>query len=72
MLRIGQHISGKAILPSENERSEERKVIEAAIAESRGRVYGPAGAAAKLEVPPSTLGSKIKKLKVATTRFKFR
>ena len=59
-------------LMSEDERSEERKLIEAALAESRGRVYGSAGAAAKLGIPPSTLGSKIKKLKISLSRFKFR
>src|SRR5260370_5165658 len=33
----------------------ERQMIEAALAETRGRVSGPSGAAAKLRVPPSTL-----------------
>jgi PAS domain S-box-containing protein len=59
-------------LTSEDERSEERKLIEAALAESRGRVYGPAGAAAKLGIPPSTLRSTIKKFKITKSRFKFR
>jgi len=59
-------------LASEDWRSEERKFIEDALAESRGRVYGPSGAAAKLGIPPSTLGSKIKKLKIPVSRFKFR
>jgi PAS domain S-box-containing protein len=56
---------------SEDERSEERELIEAALAKSRGRVYGPGGAAAKLGIPPSTLGSKIKKLKISLSRFRF-
>jgi transcriptional regulator with GAF, ATPase, and Fis domain len=59
-------------LTSEDERSEERKLIEAALAESRGRVYGPTGAAAELGIPASTLRSKIKKFKITKTRFKFR
>jgi formate hydrogenlyase transcriptional activator len=59
-------------LTSEDERSEERKLIEAALAESRGRVYGPAGAAAELGIPASTLRSKIKKFKIPKSRFKFR
>jgi predicted ATPase/transcriptional regulator with GAF, ATPase, and Fis domain len=59
-------------LTSEDERSEERKLIEAALAESRGRVYGSAGAAARLGIPASTLGSKIKKLKITKSRFKYR
>jgi DNA-binding NtrC family response regulator len=58
-------------LMSEDERSEERKLIEAALAGSRGRVYGPGGAAAKLGIPPSTLASKIKKLKISLSRFRF-
>ena len=33
----------------------EREIIEAALAETRGRVSGPSGAAAKLRIPPSTL-----------------
>src|SRR5208337_3171602 len=37
----------------------EREMIGAALAEARGRVSGPSGAAAKLGIPPSTLESKI-------------
>jgi transcriptional regulator with GAF, ATPase, and Fis domain len=49
----------------------EREIIEAALAESRGRVSGPAGAAAKLRVPPSTLESRIKALKIQKSQFRF-
>ncbi len=49
----------------------EREIIEAALAESRGRVAGPAGAAAKLRIPPSTLASRIKALKIHKSQFKF-
>jgi PAS domain S-box-containing protein len=49
----------------------EREIIEAALAESRGRVSGPAGAAAKLRIPPSTLESRIKALKIRKSQFKF-
>jgi DNA-binding NtrC family response regulator len=38
----------------------EREVIEAALAQSRGQVSGPTGAAAKLGLPRQTLDSKIK------------
>src|SRR4029077_5635448 len=38
----------------------ERQMIETALAESRGRVSGPIGAAAKLGLHPSTLDSKIR------------
>jgi PAS domain S-box-containing protein len=43
---------------------DERQIIEAALAESRGRVSGPHGAASKLGLPPSTLDYRIKKLKI--------
>jgi formate hydrogenlyase transcriptional activator len=48
----------------------ERERIEAALAESRGRVSGPAGAAAKLGMPSTTLESKIKALQINKHRFK--
>jgi formate hydrogenlyase transcriptional activator len=48
----------------------EKETIEAALAESHGRVAGPAGAAAKLGVPTSTLDSKIKRLGIDKYRFK--
>jgi DNA-binding NtrC family response regulator len=50
----------------------EREIIEAALAESRGRVSGASGAAAKLQVPPSTLESRIKTLKIDKRQFRFR
>jgi formate hydrogenlyase transcriptional activator len=48
----------------------EKEAIEAALAESHGRVSGPAGAAAKLGVPTSTLDSKIKRLGIDKYHFK--
>jgi transcriptional regulator with GAF, ATPase, and Fis domain len=50
----------------------EREIIEAALADTRGRVSGPSGAAAKLGVPPSTLDHRIKALKINKNQFKFR
>jgi PAS domain S-box-containing protein len=50
--------------------SQEREAIEAALADTGGRVSGPTGAAAKLGVPASTLDSKIKALKINKHRFK--
>ena len=50
---------------------DEREMIEAALAETRGRVAGPLGAAAKLRIPASTLESKIKALKIRKSQFKF-
>jgi formate hydrogenlyase transcriptional activator len=50
----------------------ERQAIEAALAECRGRVSGPRGAAARLGVPPQTLDSKIASLGIDKRRFKTR
>jgi DNA-binding NtrC family response regulator len=40
----------------------ELEMIEAALAESHGRIAGPSGAAAKLRIPRQTLESKIRRL----------
>lgn len=50
--------------------SQERKLIEEALAECDGRVSGPRGAAAKLGIPPQTLDSKIASLGIDKRRFK--
>jgi PAS domain S-box-containing protein len=50
--------------------SQERASIEAALAETHGRVSGPSGAAAKLGINPSTLESRIKALKINKHGFK--
>jgi PAS domain S-box-containing protein len=57
--------------PFKGDSRSERETIEAALAESRGRVLGPSGAAAKLRIPPSTLESRIKTLKIRKSDFKF-
>jgi transcriptional regulator with GAF, ATPase, and Fis domain len=49
----------------------EREIVEAALAESKGRVSGPSGAAVKLAMSPSTLEDKIKALKIDKRRFKY-
>jgi formate hydrogenlyase transcriptional activator len=48
----------------------EKQVIEAALAQSGGRVAGREGAAARLGLPTSTLDSKIKRLGIDIYRFK--
>jgi len=48
--------------------AQEKAIIEAALRESGGRVYGPSGAAAKLGIPRSTLESKIRSLKINKNR----
>jgi len=50
--------------------SKEKEIIEAALRESGGRVYGPSGAASRLGIPRSTLESKIRSLKISKSHFK--
>jgi PAS domain S-box-containing protein len=50
--------------------AQEKGMIEAALKETRGRVFGPRGAAAKLGIPRSTLEWKIRSLKIDKNRFK--
>jgi formate hydrogenlyase transcriptional activator len=49
--------------------NQEREIIENALAECKGKVAGPKGAAAKLGIPRSTLDSKIKQLKIKKHKF---
>jgi len=48
----------------------EREMIESALAEAKGRVAGRNGAAARLRLPPSTLESKIRALKIDKLRYR--
>jgi formate hydrogenlyase transcriptional activator len=50
--------------------TQEKEMIEAALRESEGRVFGPSGAAAKLGMPRSTLESKIRSLKIDKNLFR--
>jgi len=50
--------------------AQEKDMIEAALRESRCKVFGPTGAAAKLGIARSTLESKIRSLKINKNRFK--
>src|SRR5271154_6098693 len=50
--------------------AQEKNMIEAALKESSGRVFGPTGAAAKLGIPRSTLESKIRSLKIDKNRYR--
>jgi PAS domain S-box-containing protein len=49
--------------------NQEKEIIEAALAETKGKVAGPEGAAAKLGIPRSTLDSKIKQLNIKKHKF---
>jgi len=50
----------------------EKELVEEALRASGGRVAGPAGAAARLGLPRSTLESKIRLLKINKSRFRAR
>jgi len=50
--------------------NQEREIIEEVLAKSKGRIAGPSGAAAMLGIPPSTLDSRIRNLKISKNRFK--
>src|SRR6202166_4400218 len=50
--------------------NQERELIEAALAETRGRISGPDGAARRLGVPRTTLEYKIKSLRINKYRFR--
>ncbi|MEY2485133.1 MAG: formate hydrogenlyase transcriptional activator [Verrucomicrobiota bacterium] len=50
--------------------STEQEQIEAALAQSNGKISGAHGAAAKLGMPPSTLESRIRSLKINKFQFK--
>jgi transcriptional regulator with GAF, ATPase, and Fis domain len=55
---------------SRNIEAQEKNMIEAALKETRGRVFGPSGAATKLGIPRSTLESKIRSSGIDKNRFK--
>jgi formate hydrogenlyase transcriptional activator len=50
--------------------NQERELIEAALAETRGRISGPDGAAIRLGVPRTTLEYKIKSLSIDKYRYR--
>jgi formate hydrogenlyase transcriptional activator len=63
-------VPSSGLEPLRKLRSEEKNLIEAALRESGGRVYGPTGAAVKLGIPRSTLEHKIRSLKINKNQFK--
>jgi len=62
------HAGAKITTLSEGERA----LIEAALAETHGRISGPKGAAAKLGIPRQTLESKMRALKIDRRAFQAR
>ncbi len=55
---------------STDQNANERNRIEAALAQSNGKVSGANGATAKLGMPASTLESKIRSLRINRLQFK--
>ncbi|HWX29758.1 MAG TPA: sigma 54-interacting transcriptional regulator [Steroidobacteraceae bacterium] len=64
-------VKGPHVLPS-TLAAHEKALIEGALRASGGRVFGPAGAAARLGIPRSTLESRIRALKINKRRFRQR
>jgi formate hydrogenlyase transcriptional activator len=62
--------SGGRLYLSRKLADQEKEIIEEALRESQGRVFGPTGAAAKLGIARSTLESKIQSLHIDKKRFK--
>ena len=67
---LGARESRKAAAQKDVLQQNERGLIEAALAESRGRVAGAKGAATRLGIPASTLESKIRALQIDKFRFR--
>jgi formate hydrogenlyase transcriptional activator len=61
---------GKAPILLEKVAATEKEIIEEALRECQGRVFGPTGAAAKLGIARSTLESKIRSLNINKNPFK--
>jgi PAS domain S-box-containing protein len=69
---LASHEAARQELPGplpDTLQNQERRIIETALAESKGKVAGPEGAAAKLGIPRSTLDTKIKQLGIKKHRF---
>jgi len=65
--RIEASVQSKSVV----EFRSEREIIEGVLFETRGRVWGPSGAAAKLGIAPSTLDHRIKALRIDKKQFKY-
>ncbi len=70
--RQAPQFAGPAVRLNSALQRQEKEMIEAALAEARGRVSGPDGAATKLGLPRPTLDAKIKRLGIDKYRFKVR
>ncbi len=68
-LSTGRRAGGTGSLSSKLS-SYEKAVIEEALRDSGGQVFGPTGAAARLRIPRSTLESRIRALRINKSRFR--
>jgi PAS domain S-box-containing protein len=68
---LGTRSDDKPVL-SERVAATEKEIIEEALRESQGRIFGPSGAAARLGIARSTLESKIRALNINKNRFRAR
>src|ERR1700758_3624909 len=68
--RQAPQFAGPAVALNSALQRQEKEMIEAALAEARGRVSRPDGAATKLGLPRPTLDAKIKRLGIDKYRFK--
>jgi formate hydrogenlyase transcriptional activator len=70
-LSTGRKLDGAGALSSKLS-AYEKAIIEEALRESGGQVFGPTGAAARLRIPRSTLESRIRALRINKSRFRSR
>jgi PAS domain S-box-containing protein len=70
-LSTGRKVEGAGALSSKRS-AYEKAIIEEALRASGGQVFGPAGAAARLRIPRSTLESRIRALRINKSRFRTR
>ena len=68
-LSTGRKVEGAGALSSKLS-AYEKAIIEEALRASGGQVFGPAGAAARLRIPRSTLESRIRALRINKSRFR--
>lgn len=66
--RDRRQTSQRAILSQEDLRRQQRENLRAALEKTGGRIYGPGGAAEMLNVKPTTLVSRVKKLRLEPPR----
>jgi PAS domain S-box-containing protein len=68
-LSTARNVAGAGALPNKVS-AYEKGIIEEALRASGGQVFGPAGAAARLRIPRSTLESRIRALRINKSRFR--